>query len=328
MTEADWFAATDPAPLLRYVGPRFADRLRLLFMAGCCRRIWDLLTDERFRRVVGIAEDVAVGTAEEGVLWAASDELPRPGYRAPPPPPLEPLIRPNWVTGAWPAGVGPRGIGDFFGPPQPGTYTANFNELPSWVQQSYRAVSSIPHRDELVVAESCENAASHHAGDAVAEQHPLHQEIQRLRNEVQKAHRRVDELQFRGARTLQEEAVAAAQRLERDTDKKVQALDNEIWSAGRGERISRAAVERAAQTDLVRCLVGNPFREAAVDPAWLTSTVVALARGIDADRAYDRLPILADALEDAGCADADVLSHCRGAHAHTKGCWVIELLDR
>jgi hypothetical protein len=326
MTEADWFAATDPAPLLRYVESRFTDRLRLLFMAGCCRRIWDLLTDERFRRVVETAEDVAEGKATELELQAASEELPRPGYQPPPPPALEPIVRQNWVTGAWPVRIG-RGL-PLIGGLQPGTYTANFNELPSWVQQTYHAVAGIAQRGYLIVAERCENAAAHHAGDAVAEQHPLHREIQQLRDEVQKAHRRVDELQFRGARTLQEEAVAAAQRLERETDKKVQALDNEIWSAGRGERISRAAVERAAQTDLVRCLVGNPFREVAVDPSWLTSTVVALARGIDVDRAYDRLPILADALEDAGCADANVLSHCRGAHAHTKGCWVIELLDR
>jgi hypothetical protein len=318
MTEADWFAATDPAPLLRYVESRFTDRLRLLFMAGCCRRIWDLLTDERFRRVVEVAEDVADGKATELELQAASEELPRPGPRVPRPP--HPLWQQSVVEDRQFIFIGGA-------PPEP-TGVLNFQELPSWCQQTYHAVAGIAQRGYLIVAERCENAAAHHAGDAVAEQHPLHREIQQLRDEVQKAHRRVDELQFRGARTLQEEVVAAAQRLERETDKKVQALDNEIWSAGRGERISRAAVERAAQTDLVRCLIGNPFREVAVDPTWLTSTVVALARGIAADRAHDRLPILADALEDAGCADANVLSHCRGAHAHTKGCWVIELLDR
>jgi hypothetical protein len=63
-----------------------------------------------------------------------------------------------------------------------------------------------------------------------------------------------------------------------------------------------------------------------VDPQWLTSTVAALAQGIYADRAFDRLPILADALQDAGCGNEDVLAHCRGAGPHARGCWVVDLL--
>jgi hypothetical protein len=63
-----------------------------------------------------------------------------------------------------------------------------------------------------------------------------------------------------------------------------------------------------------------------MNPAWLTSTVVSLAAGIYADRAFDRLPILADALQDAGCASADVLEHCRGPGPHVRGCWVVDLL--
>lgn len=64
----------------------------------------------------------------------------------------------------------------------------------------------------------------------------------------------------------------------------------------------------------------------AADPAWLSSTVLALARAIDADRAPEHLPVLADALEDAGCANTDVLSHCRGPGPHTHPCWVVDLL--
>jgi hypothetical protein len=63
-----------------------------------------------------------------------------------------------------------------------------------------------------------------------------------------------------------------------------------------------------------------------LDPAWRTSTVVALAEGVYADRAFDRLPILADALEDAGCGHADILAHCRGDGPHARGCWVVDLL--
>ena len=84
--------------------------------------------------------------------------------------------------------------------------------------------------------------------------------------------------------------------------------------------------ERAAQTELLRCVLGNPFRPVATNPAWLTPTVVSLAEGIYADRAYDRLPVLADALRDAGCEDPDVVSHCRGPGSHVRGCWVVDLV--
>jgi hypothetical protein len=80
------------------------------------------------------------------------------------------------------------------------------------------------------------------------------------------------------------------------------------------------------QAALLRCVVGNPFRPVNADPAWLTSAAVGLAEGIYADRAWDRLPILADALEDAGCDDADVLGHCRGPGPHARGCWVVDLV--
>ena len=82
---------------------------------------------------------------------------------------------------------------------------------------------------------------------------------------------------------------------------------------------------RVANT-FIRDIFGNPFRPVAFDPAWLTSTAVALAEGIYADRAFDRLPILADALQDAGCDDADILDHCRGDGPHVRGCWVVDLV--
>ena len=65
------------------------------------------------------------------------------------------------------------------------------------------------------------------------------------------------------------------------------------------------------------------------DPAWRTETVLALAKGIEADRAFDRLPILADALEEAGCDDEVLLRHCRECERHEAWCWVMNsVLDR
>jgi hypothetical protein len=84
---------------------------------------------------------------------------------------------------------------------------------------------------------------------------------------------------------------------------------------------------RARQiADVMRDIVGNPFRPTAFDPAWRTSTVAALAEGMYTDRAFDRLPILADALEDAGCDAAELLAHLRGDGSHARGCWALDLV--
>jgi hypothetical protein len=82
--------------------------------------------------------------------------------------------------------------------------------------------------------------------------------------------------------------------------------------------------ENVAFAELVRDIFGNPFRPVVVDTAWLTANVVALARGIYDDRAFDRMPILADALQDAGCDSDEILNHCRQPGEHVRGCWVVD----
>jgi hypothetical protein len=72
-----------------------------------------------------------------------------------------------------------------------------------------------------------------------------------------------------------------------------------------------------------------PFRPVSADPSWLSwngGTVPKVAKAIYQERAYDRLPVLADALEEAGCTDQEVLEHCRGPGPHARGCWVLDLL--
>jgi hypothetical protein len=82
--------------------------------------------------------------------------------------------------------------------------------------------------------------------------------------------------------------------------------------------------------DLLRELFGErPFREPSTRYAWLNrqgDAVGRLAAAIYADHAFDRLPILADALEDAGCTDAAILDNCRGPGPHVRGCWVVDLI--
>ena len=82
---------------------------------------------------------------------------------------------------------------------------------------------------------------------------------------------------------------------------------------------------------VVRDIFGNPFRPAAVDPAWLRwndGTAVAIAQKMYDDRDFTSMPVLADALEEAGCTNADILEHCRRPGEHVRGCWVVDLLLR
>jgi hypothetical protein len=75
--------------------------------------------------------------------------------------------------------------------------------------------------------------------------------------------------------------------------------------------------------------IWHPFQAPAVEPAWRSSNsgaAIQLAQGIYADRAFDRLPILADALEDGGCTNADILNHCRQPGEHVRGCWCVDLV--
>jgi hypothetical protein len=77
------------------------------------------------------------------------------------------------------------------------------------------------------------------------------------------------------------------------------------------------------------CTAARPSEAAPFSPEWRSETAVALARGIVLDSALDRLPILADALEEAGCDDAVLLRHCRECPRHRALCWVLgDLFDR
>lgn len=86
-------------------------------------------------------------------------------------------------------------------------------------------------------------------------------------------------------------------------------------------------IEQEHQQKLLRDIVGHLFVSVSVNSAWLTPTVVSIARSIYTNHAFDRMPILADALQDAGCTHYDVLSHCRDTKTpHARGCWVVDLI--
>ena len=119
-----------------------------------------------------------------------------------------------------------------------------------------------------------------------------------------------------------------------------QDLESQSWQLGAAMMAHMSTLSRWGNEDiallaqtgchLIRDVVGNPFRRAVIDPApgspGTTAPSASWPRSIYDARAFDRLPLLADALEDAGCTDADILGHCRGGGEHVRGCWVVDLL--
>ncbi len=85
----------------------------------------------------------------------------------------------------------------------------------------------------------------------------------------------------------------------------------------------------AVQANLLRDIVGNPFDNLQIAPAvlaWNDAIIPRIAEGIYADRAFERMPILHDALLDAGCNDEVLLSHCRNREGHVLGCWALDAI--
>jgi hypothetical protein len=104
------------------------------------------------------------------------------------------------------------------------------------------------------------------------------------------------------------------------------ALGDEAWLLRRPAVDGFLGRRDPVASALLRDVFGRPFGRGPFHPAWRTADAIGLARAIYDDRAFDRLPILADALLDAGCDDDDILNHCRGAGPHVRGCWVVDLV--
>jgi hypothetical protein len=112
-----------------------------------------------------------------------------------------------------------------------------------------------------------------------------------------------------------------------------QTFSTESYSGDKTKATDAAKTELKELIVVLRELFGNPFRPLSLDPAWQTSTVIALAEAAYDNRILpaasvepDRLAILADALEDAGCTDSAILDHLRGPGPHVRGCFVIDAL--
>jgi hypothetical protein len=107
-----------------------------------------------------------------------------------------------------------------------------------------------------------------------------------------------------------------------------QASQSQLFDAMYGQiveyRLSDHELEWVSQTAIFKDIFGNPFRPVVFESAWRSESAVALARVMYESRNFSPMPILADALEEAGCDDGEVLSHCRQPEVHVRGCWVVD----
>jgi hypothetical protein len=94
---------------------------------------------------------------------------------------------------------------------------------------------------------------------------------------------------------------------------------NEYWQIGTAPRGKPVC-------DIIHDIFENPFRPVSFPPAWRTHTAVTLAQQMYEAREFSAMPILADALQDAGCDNEDILNHCRAPGVHVRGCWVVDLV--
>jgi hypothetical protein len=245
MTEELWLSSVDPEPMLYFLGRKPSRKLKL-FGCACLRRIWHLLTDQRCRRLVEVAERDADGRV-------------RPGTRA------------DVIQQA--KARGPRDDADRYG-------LFAFWALRDWME--LRGPRVLGHVKTADIARWSVGAAGYDAFRASGQS---------------------------GAGL---------------------AVESPIW-------VAAEAAARAAQATLLRDLFGPlPFREVRIDPGWLAwydGAVRKLAQVIYDERILpeglldqSRLAILADALEEAGCDNEEILAHCRSRSDHVRGCWLIDLI--
>jgi hypothetical protein len=222
MTEAEWMACTDPRSMLEFLRGTTTDRKLRLFLTACCRQIWHLLPDPRFRDAVEVAERYADGGVVTSSLIEAGDR----GF-----------VPSNW--------------GD--------------NDPMDWTLATPSIAIDLTNPGTWVWVVS----------------------------------RPPDEL---GSIVMR------------------------VWWIRGGLR----GIPGTTQSDLLRDLFGPlPFRPVTVHPdvlAWNDRLVVRLAQAIYDGMRWGDIPILADALLDAGCDDENLIAHCRSEGPHVRGCWAIDLI--
>jgi hypothetical protein len=327
MNETKWLTGTDGDAMLDYVADRLTPRHWVLLAAAFTRRLWDLLPEGVLRQAVDFTEhsEHPLSAAARSEWTSRIDaDLPisvgkaeltqRDIVRSCDPDAADidtpVLSRPNQLAPAFPLFQGA---------------SRNARNSIDWIaealtqaSQAVRSLFAEPGEELLTrVRQRVDEAAE-------------------TRTNANRAANNALRMKAKGDEVADEAAGAKNKRLyESIALEEVRKIEEGVRQRG-GDFEAEDRRERAARKQLagfLREILGNPFRPPRFEDAWRTSTVSALAKGIFEDRAFDRMPILADALLDADCDEEAVLRHCRGTELHAKepvshvrGCWVIDLI--
>jgi hypothetical protein len=289
MTEREWLACTDPQTMLESLRGKATERKLRLFACASCRRLWHLLTDEKGRKAVETAERFADGAAGEEERSAAFTALMAAAYATPSSPAgaTNPSFRLDWASPALLAAA----------------IAVKTDAECLWDGWTGKCIdgAGAPHSDGIYRALGLCHHAAHAAG---------HHAIRQAR--------RAQEAERRTIRSVWDAVTRSVRRALGVSD----PFGRIYRQAFRSEQQQQAAI----LNDLFGPL---PCRPVAFDPAWLVwndGAVARLAWAVYDERAFNRLPILADTLEEAGCTTEPILSHCRGPGEHVRGCWVLDLI--
>jgi hypothetical protein len=297
MTEQEWLACTDPTPMLVFMRPRTSDRKLRLLACACCRRIWSLLTSPLSRAAVEVAEQFADGLASERLAAFAEGAREAAG----------------WTNTC---GLVHGAIGTVMS----------------------AAVYCVAREDNLeaeMVAAEGQDVATMTEVIHLEEGVPLVPSIIAIGNAAMSAG-------VAAIAWIESEERAAGEEDEDTREERQILLGGATFAAVAGleagvgyviaARNAVGVAEAERQTRLVIEVFGNPFRLVTLNTAWQTPTILALAQAAYDNRILpagtlelDRLAVLADALEEAGCDNADILNHCRQPGEHVRGCWVVDL---
>ncbi len=247
MNEAKWLASEEPQPLLEYILDSSQRKLRLL-AASCCRRVWDILTDDRSRQAVEASERFADSRGAERKRM--SKEL---------------------------------------------------TQIRRGAKQAVSAATEQPL--ELLGGGGTEAAAA--ARDTVEPVVAL-ENLERILRSTREARKWRAWVSWQSTQ-----------------GEMVRRTRERAWAKLTAEVLKAESIDQCRR---LRDIFGNPFRPVPFSPSWRTSTAVALAAQMYESREFSAMPILGDALQDAGCDSADVLDHCRGEGPHVRGCWVVDLV--
>lgn len=328
MTETDWLSGTDGDDMLMFVADRLTPRQWALLAAAHVRRLWDTLPEGPFRAAVeaveseegGLSAEVRTGLAERisadtpaatEAAAAAQSEVVKSADPDAADVSGPVLSRPNQIAPAFPL------------------FAAASRHARNAVGWAADAVTDAAEAVRRLLEEPGEHTFSRvrRAVDKAAE---TRNNAARAANLARRFKQEGDELADSAAGSKNKRLEAA--KAEEMVRKGEEAAGMSQNSEGLGDdRLRQAAEKLLART--LREVVGNPFKEPRFEPAWRTEAAVSLARGIFAERAWDRLPVLADALLDADCDEEQLLRHLRGTEKgvkeppqHVRGCWAVELV--